>query len=459
MRLVQSIQALAASLCLAASPATAQPLARTEPRPSASHEPVSRPQPAPPQRHSAASVAGAPSADQASGVVRPERDSEPAGRSLARALLVVPRAAFWIANAPVRAAAWASERYRIPLRVREALFNDAGSAGLVPIAWAGTDHGAGAGARFFHRDLAGRGEHLVAAAARGGRREPGAWLWIDSGERLGDRLLLRLDGRAERAPRERYFGLGNSTEAIDIPYQERRALLGATGELRIAGPFAARLSSSARWWRVDAASGATDAPPSSGEARAGSTHRLSLALDTRDRPARSELPGPRATGVALSAFAGATTGPAYGRLGGEARAQLPLGTRQRLLVVRALAEGVSGPLEDIPFVDLPRLGGPLLLRGYPADRFRDRCLGLASAEYRFDLGDALGAFLFADAGRVGRDLADLGAGDVRAGWGGGLDVRRGDLLLGRLTIASSIDGGLFVSAAFDPLGSPEGEEP
>jgi outer membrane protein assembly factor BamA len=84
-------------------------------------------------------------------------------------------------------------------------------------------------------------------------------------------------------------------------------------------------------------------------------------------------------------------------------------------------------------------------------------MALTSAEYRFDLSDSFGAFLFADAGRVLPELGDLAtAGGLRAGYGGGLDLRRGERHLGRLSIASSIDGGLFINAAFDPLG--DGEE-
>lgn len=483
MRLVQSIRTLAAVALLAARPAAAQPVASTEPRAASPGEPAAAPrraQPAAAGQHSARSVAGAPRADQASGIARPE--PAPDGRKLTRALLFLPRVAFWVANAPLRAGTWASERYQVPLRVREALFNDEGTAGVVPIARAESGVGAAGGARFLHRDLLGHGEHLVAAAEWGGRRAPGASLWIDSGERLGDRLLLRVDAIAEERPRDRFFGIGNGDQvaavaapvdpyadpaAVDTRFHQRRAAVTGSGALRLVGPLDLRLSSSAIWRRVDADSDRSDiddsylasALPGFGDDRAATYSELALAVDTRDRPARSEPPGPRATGIALSLFAGAASGPAYGRAGGEARAQLPLGSRRRLLVLRALGEGVSGPLDEIPFVDLPRLGGPLLLRGYPADRFRDRAMGLASAEYRFDLGDTLGGFLFADAGRVGRDLPELAGGDLRAGYGGGLDVRRGELLLGRLTIASSIDGGLFVSAAFDPLGSPEGDQP
>jgi hypothetical protein len=227
------------------------------------------------------------------------------------------------------------------------------------------------------------------------------------------------------------------------------------GEARVAGPLAVQLSSEVRWRSIDPATEPVDAVAGFGEERSHSYHQLEAVLDTRDRPSRSEPPGPRATGLALSAFAGAATGPAYGRFGGEARAQLPLGTTQRILVLRALAEGVSGPLGDIPFVDLPQLGGALLLRGYPADRFRDRAMALTSAEYRFDLSDSLGAFLFADAGRVLAEPGDLVVGGLRAGYGGGLDLRRGARHLGRFTLASSIDGGFFASAVFDPMGEPE----
>jgi len=485
MRLVQAIRMLpaaAAAGMLFAGPAAAQQrAATTDPRPLSGGEvkpaqPVE--QPHPPQRHTARSVAGAPRPDGAGGIARPEREPREGGRALARALLVVPRAALWIASAPIRAGVWLTDRYKIPQRMREAFFNSEG-AGVVPLAWGETGFGGAGGARFFHRDLLGRGEHLVADVSYGGRLEPGAALRIDSGDRLGDRLLVRVDGRFQERPRDRFFGIGNGDQvaevaapvdpyadpaAVDTRFHQRLIGAGTSGEVRLIGPLAVRLSSTALWRRVDAASDEvdiaasyqTDALPGFGADRASTYSQLELGLDTRDRPARSEPPGPRATGLALSAFAGAATGPAHARFGGEARAQLPLGSRQRILVLRARAEGVTGPLDEIPFVDLPRLGGSLLLRGYPADRFRDRAMALTSAEYRFDLGESLGAFLFVDGGRVLASPADLVAGGLRAGYGGGLDLSRGEHHLGRLSLASSIDGGFIASAAFDPLGDPEG---
>lgn len=480
MRLVQGIRTLtAAAALLASSPLAAQPIAATDPRPNTQREARPPPpspveQPRPPERHSARTVAGAPSSDQASGVARPEPEAGAGRRRVARTLLLLPRAAFWIVNAPLRGGRWVSDRYSVPLRVRETLFNDEGTAGLVPIARAETDFGPAGGARFFHRDLFGAGEQLVAEASYGGHLEPGLALGIDSGERLGDRLLLRVGGRLEDRPRDHFFGIGNGDRveavaapvdpyadpaAVDSRFHQRLAEVGGGGEVRVAGPLAVRLSSAAIWRRVDggdvADSYQTGALPGFGDDLASTYSQLELRFDTLERPMCAGPPGPRATGVALSLFAGAATGPAHGRHGGEARAQLPLGTRQRILVLRALAEGVSGPLDEIPFVDLPRLGGPSLLRGYPADRFRDRAMALTSAEYRFDISDSLGGFLFTDAGRVLPGLSDLDGGGVRAGYGGGLDLRAGDHHLGRLSLASSIDGGLFVIAVFDPLGDPE----
>ena len=118
-------------------------------------------------------------------------------------------------------------------------------------------------------------------------------------------------------------------------------------------------------------------------------------------------------------------------------------------------EGVAGDLENVPFVDLPRLGGPILLRGYDRDRFRDRILGLTSAEYEFDLGYAFTGFLFVDAGRVYPDLSDLSLDDVRFGYGGGLQLQTEKAFLGRVGLASSTDGGLIFTLSLDPVYDPK----
>jgi hypothetical protein len=51
--------------------------------------------------------------------------------------------------------------------------------------------------------------------------------------------------------------------------------------------------------------------------------------------------------------------------------------------VIALGAGAAATAGDVPFFDLPSLGGPNTLRGYIANRFTDRAAWNAVAEYRF----------------------------------------------------------------------------
>jgi outer membrane protein assembly factor BamA len=119
-------------------------------------------------------------------------------------------------------------------------------------------------------------------------------------------------------------------------------------------------------------------------------------------------------------------------------------------------EGVIGDLDqDVPFVDLPRLGGPILLRGYDQDRFRDRVLAMGSAEYQFDIGYMLTGFLFVDAGRVYPKLDELEFKDMRVGYGGGIQLQTPGTFIGRVTVASSIDGGVLLNLSLDPVYDPK----
>jgi outer membrane protein assembly factor BamA len=146
----------------------------------------------------------------------------------------------------------------------------------------------------------------------------------------------------------------------------------------------------------------------------------------------------------------------YYRYGVDLQRFFRLGEAPRLLAFRVYGEGVIGDLDqDIPFVDVPRLGGPLLLRGYDQDRFRDRVLGLASAEYQWDLGYMLTGFLFVDAGRVYPKLDEIEIKDMRVGYGGGIQLQTPGSFIGRLGIASSIDGGLLFNLSLDPVYDPK----
>jgi outer membrane protein assembly factor BamA len=166
------------------------------------------------------------------------------------------------------------------------------------------------------------------------------------------------------------------------------------------------------------------------------------------------------TGFLLARYAGISSPmnratADYVRYGADLQIYARLDASPRVLVLRALVEEVKGSLEEIPFSDLPRLGGPLLLRGYDQDRFRDRAMALASAEYQFDLSNMFSAFTFADLGRVYPELVDIEAKDLRFGYGGGLQLHTDNAYLGRVSLASSLDGGLFFHLSFDPVYDPK----
>jgi outer membrane protein assembly factor BamA len=121
-------------------------------------------------------------------------------------------------------------------------------------------------------------------------------------------------------------------------------------------------------------------------------------------------------------------------------------------MLRVRTSWVIGHLDEIPFPDLPTLGGPKLLRGYTSGRFHDRGSLLGTVEYRYPVQDNIASYLFIDAGRVLDNLYDVsptGLRDLRVSWGAGLYLFSGGGLLLRGQLASSIDGGLFINLLLD----------
>jgi len=121
-----------------------------------------------------------------------------------------------------------------------------------------------------------------------------------------------------------------------------------------------------------------------------------------------------------------------------------------MLWFRFWGEGVTGNLDEVPFAELPYLGGDLL-RGYNFARFRDRMSGLATAQYIWDLQRSVDAYLFVDAGRVYRSFDDVTLDDLRVGFCGGLSFHTAKDFLFAASLASSRDGGLFLTATLNPL--------
>ena len=136
-------------------------------------------------------------------------------------------------------------------------------------------------------------------------------------------------------------------------------------------------------------------------------------------------------------------------LGWDLQRYINLYRGDRILLLRAQLEGVIAPPRKIPFVDYPRLGGSRLLRGYVRGRFRDRVLGVSAVEYRYPISENFAGFAFLDAGSVWRRVSNVSLGDIKLGYGGGLQMHTYRRFLMRVQLAGGEDGVVF-NLSFNP---------
>ncbi len=439
------------------------------------------------EQQTAASVARAPLPDQASGVSRGEpRTFREKLKIVPRALLFVPRLALEVVDAPVRAGFYTWDRFQVAKRAHDIFWNDAGTVGLYPVFDLQTDYGVTAGARFIARDLFGDKERFSMRASFGGIYNQQYTASLGSGDRLGP-LHLEAKGEYEIDPRERFFGIGNGElvsampepvdpyvdpAAIDSRFRQRVARGFGRARLRIIGPLSVRLTSGVLHKRFEQPSPG-DIPPGTDIAEhyqldelpafeQGTSYtynEMEVRYDSRRNGSSWEVDSVPSTGWLVAAYGGRARGFSgapthYNLYGGDIQRFIRLGPNPRVLTLRLMAEEIRGQTDEIPFVDLPRLGGPILLRGYDRDRFRDRARAMGSAEYLFDLGAGWSAFAFTDAGRVYPRLEDARLEDIRVGYGGGLQYNTDTSFVARFNLASSIDGGLFFSLSLDPVYDP-----
>jgi outer membrane protein assembly factor BamA len=173
---------------------------------------------------------------------------------------------------------------------------------------------------------------------------------------------------------------------------------------------------------------------------------LNLVYDTRD------VKGATSSGLYLEVFGGRVPnfGP-YGfwHHGVEATGYIDLYRGTRVLVLRAVVEGVEGKAAEIPFSELPRLGGPNRLRGYPLDRFRDEKAALGTVEYHYPIHQLVAGSLHLDVGRVANDYGDFLNSNWKLGGGGGFIVRSRDRQLFTFNVAYG--EGVHFHITTDPL--------
>ncbi|MBL9016566.1 MAG: hypothetical protein JNL83_20425 [Myxococcales bacterium] len=438
--------------------------------------PTTAPEPVPPPARGVAP-------EEASGIAIDEPPSTAERlRWIPRALLFLPRWGFWVAAQPLRGAAWTYEVTRDKLK--GALFSADQIYGLYPVASYSTDYGFSVGARFVHYDVFGQKEKVKLFADFGGEFRQGYGLKLSSGERIAKRFTANFEARFQRRPGERFFGFGDNTEleappempidpmtsnvAIASRFREDIMRMKTYLDTKIARDLYVRVTGA---W-ADRAFGDSDVGGESIADRYDTTRLVGfddgtsniyveteLIYDSR-RPTNPYISRVMdATGWYLSAFTGRARGLAddttsYYRYGGEVQRYIDLYKGSRVLTLRAMVDAVGGTDGrtdgKISFVELPRLGGPDFLRGYPRDRFRDGAVALATAEYAWDLGNYFGGYAFVDVGRPFPSLSEVELTGLRMGFGGGIEMRTYRSFLLRGQLAASKDGDVFFELALSP---------
>lgn len=424
----------------------------------------------------------APRPDQASGVDVPPDGTGDGWRWAPRIALFVPKIALIVVASPLRLAAWSYDRYQFKDRFKQVFFNVDGTFGIYPVALFETTFGLNVGVRVVHKDLFGDRESVKLRAAFGGEFEQVYEAKTASGHRFGDRFSLQLEARYERRPRDLFYGIGNGDggtpggmldpltdpTSVRSKYRQDVARFVLRSEVDLGGPFSV-LPSGAMVFRDF---GVVDTMDENISENYDSTRltgfddgvsslygEIELRVDTRRRANEFESAAVDATGFLLSGFGGwqqglGDTGGSFVRYGADVQHFLPIYGGNRILATRVFFEAVGGAgseLQDVPFVDLPRLGGPRLLRGYTTDRFRDRVVGFGSVEYIWDLGMFASAALFVDVGRPFSDWDTVELSNLRYGYGAAIQIHTKASFLGRFHVARNRDGGVFFNFAFDPL--------
>lgn len=410
----------------------------------------------------ASEVAGAPAAGAESGRTDEVDESDGTGRWVARGLLFVPRVAVTVVMAPVEGGAWAIERYQLVDRAQRLFFNDAGTFGIVPTFQLEAGFGLNIGARVVHRDLFGARERFSLRTSGGGRFNTRVATELSSGKRF-DRVTLHLGGEFERRPKDPYYGVGNVDDDMAPETRFRQRILRATGEfdVRVARAFHVRGAGAVTdrtYERSDTGDPIDEVYmelPGYERGVRNMYAELELRWDSRGRANDYEPLSVISDGQLFAVFAGRVTAlddsQDFWRYGLDAQRFFRIGAGPRVIALRSHAEAVTGDLAELPFNELPRLGGKDVLRGYASDRFRDRIAMVGSIDYSFDLTATMSASLFVDAGRVQRSFEDLETSDLRVGYGLQLDLHTARSFLARASIASSKDGGVFFNLGLDPV--------
>jgi hypothetical protein len=459
------ISLLVAAL-LAALPAAAQP------SPSSPNPPRAPRKSAAAQREPAEAQKEPVKADEARNYEQPPgTEPEDVALFVPRLVLALPRYALKAVFYPIRETIRFADEHAIVEKVEDVLYNDARTAAILPTFGVDSFLGPTVGVKAFHEDLAGHDEYGSAEVKFGGMYKLATQLHFHADHFGGTRLWLESLARFESEPGLLFQGIGNGSVttgtgldphagAVATRFSEQRLLslqrvgysfgrpsemlqIGATGTYNVRD-FGVKQRG-----REPSIEEVYDTTALVGFADQSTTFEadLNLIIDLRD------VAGATASGGYFEAFAGRVPelGGKYSfwHQGAELTGYIDLYKRTRVLVLRAVVEGVEGDDQEIPFASLPRLGGPNRLRGYRRDRFRDQKAAVGTVEYHYPIHQYVAGSLFVDAGRVAHDYSELFDEHWKVGMGGGFIVRSRDSQLFTFDIAYGDGVQFYIST--DPL--------
>jgi hypothetical protein len=361
------------------------------------------------------------------------------------------------------------------------LFNDAGTFGVYPTAFIESQLGFNVGLHVIDSDTFGHKEKLNASASYGGEFQQAYTASLTSGTAL-DPVTLKLRGSWQAWNRSNFFGIGNANLSSGTPAMPVDALTDPTavqsrfgqhvthveldGTYDVVGPLAFGVAAAYTYrnFNNDAVIDEFVRTPTAYDTASligfntntqSVYGELQVIVDTRSYANRYISKAAPSSGWWAVASAGLARGVGddpshYTRYGVDIHRFVDLYHGDRVLVLRAYLDGVTAPLDEIPFTDLPRLGGGDLLRGFENDRFRDRVAAFGSVEYDWHVHYGVDTYLFVDSGRVAGALDDLSLSHLHTGYGVGVQLQGVESFLFRAQVAHSIDGWFF-KLALDPL--------
>jgi outer membrane protein assembly factor BamA len=343
------------------------------------------------------------------------------------------------------------EKYAILDWYKEIFYNAEETASIVPTLSISLSNGFTLGAKAEHTDLLGNDEVALLSAKYGGRFSQAYEASFKADHLMGSPIWLEAITVFDAERNSRFFGYGDNdingvgsdptVRATDTRFQQQRALIKG----HLGWTFGRHSREVKLGWEGRYVNASFDSAPdgvvsiedvfdTSQVTAFDNGYRIfetgvNFIVDTRD------VHGATTSGLYLDSFV--TRTPQlndfnYFHWGVAATGYIPLYRRTvrlsdaRVLAIRAVVESAEGDLDEIPFTELPRLGGSNMLRGYVSGRFRDKHLWVATAEYRYPISEMVGGSIFVDVGDVYGSYSDWFGEAPEVGGGFGFVVRDED---------------------------------